>query len=327
MGAASEPYEELEQLLARLEKSGEKSLKFAELERFGALYRSAAADLSRARDSALEPRRARYLDALVRRAHFALYAPPKRGLRPLWTLFTAGFAQTFRATLRLQALSLVLFAVGAIAGYIATAGRHELAYPLLSLMFPAEVVQTLIDSEAARTEYITAGQDSGTFARSGFALALAANNTRVALVSFAVGIAAAVPTILIQVLNGAVLGSMAALFDQNGVNLSFWAWILPHGVPEILALCVAATGGLLLGRALIDPQGRPRREALVRAGAVAAKLIGFAFVLLLYAAVIEGYFRQIELGLAPRFALAAFNAIALGLYLRYAGGTNNTGSR
>ncbi len=314
-------YEELEQLLARLEKSGEKSLKFAELERLGALYRAAVSELSRARDAKIDPRRTRYLDALVRRAHFAIYAPPKRGLRPLWSLFGGGFARAVRETKTLQLLAFFLFAAGSIAGYLATSQHHELAYAFLSLMFPAELVQALIESETARAQYITTGQASGAVARSGFALALAANNTRVALVSFSVGIAAGVPTILIQILNGGVLGSMAALFDQDGLNLAFWAWILPHGIPEVLALCVSAAGGLLLGRALIDPQGRPRREALVRAGAVAAKLIGFAFVLLLYAAVIEGYFRQFDIGVGPRFLLAAFNAGLLSLYLAYAGRT------
>lgn len=317
---------ELEALLLRLEKKGEKGLSFAEVERLGALYRGAAAQLARERARGIDPARTRYLDALVRRAHFAIYAPPKRGLRPLWTLITGGFAAAYRETWRLQALAAALFAVGAIAGYFATLRRLEVAYPIMSLMFPAEVVQGLIESEETRTAYITAGQAMGFGARSAFAAALAANNARVALVSFAVGIAAAVPTVLIQILNGAVLGSMAALFDRRGFNVEFWAWVLPHAIPEVLALCVCAAAGILIGRALIDPRGRPRREALVAAGRVAAVLIGFALFLLLYAATIEGYFRQFAIGLGPRFALAALNATLLALYLRYAGRTN-AGSR
>lgn len=317
---------ELETLLARLEKGGEKSLSFAEVERLGSLYRGAASQLARARERKLDPARTKYLEALVRRAHFAIYAPPKRGLRPLWALITGGFAATFRQTLRLQLLAFALFAAGAIAGYAGTAHKLEIAYPILSLMFPAEMVQGLIESEELRTAYITAGQAMGFGTRSAFAAALAANNARVALVGFSLGIAAAIPTVLIQILNGAVLGSMAALFDRRGVNLDFWAWVLPHGIPEVLALCVAAAGGILVGRALIDPRGRPRREALAEAGAIAAKLIGFALLLLLYAALIEGYFRQFAIGVAPRFALAAFNALALSAYLYYAG-VDKTGSR
>lgn len=314
--------DELEALLRRLEKKGERALSFEEVERLGALYRGAAAQLARERERKLDPARTRYLDALVRRAHFAIYAPPKRGLRPLWQLITGGFARTFRETLPLQLIAFVLFLLGAVTGYVATGTAVEVAYPILSIMFPAELVQGLIESEDVRTTYITAGQGMGLGMRSAFSAALAANNTRVALASFATGIAAGIPTVLIQILNGAVLGSMAALFDKNGVNLDFWAWVLPHGIPEVLALCIAAAAGLLIGRALIDPGGRPRREALVAAGRSAAKLIGMAMILLFYAALIEGYFRQFSLGIAPRFLLAALNFSALGLYLAYAGRTS-----
>jgi uncharacterized membrane protein SpoIIM required for sporulation len=154
---------------------------------------------------------------------------------------------------------------------------------------------------------------------SAFALALVANNTRVAMMSFALGIAGGVPTVIVTLMNGALLGSMAALYDRQGVDLDFWAWVLPHGVPEVLALCVAAAGGLMLGRAVIAPGDRPRREVLVREGRRAAVLLGFALLLLGYAGVIEGYFRQFPFGNSPRLLLAAFNFVVLTAYLSVAG--------
>lgn len=311
--------EALESLLAQVEKSGERGLGIDALDQLGALYRQAAARLAEARRLGTDRARIRYLDALVRRAHFVIYAPPKRGLRPLQTLITGGFAVAFRETARLQALAAALFFVGALLAYIATQRSVEVAYPIMGLMFPAELVQGLIESAEVREAYITTGRSSGVGIRSAFALMLVVNNTRVGFMAFSLGIAAGVPTVLIQTFNGAVLGAMAGLYDRGGVDLAWWAWVLPHGIPEVLALCICAAAGLLIGRAVVDPQGRPRAQALVLAGRTAAVLITFAALLLIYAGIIEGYFRQFAVGNGPRFALAALNGLALALYLGFAG--------
>jgi uncharacterized membrane protein SpoIIM required for sporulation len=310
---------ELEALLSKLEKKGERHLTIGELDRMGTLYRRAAARLAEARRLEFDRARRRYLDDLVRRTHFAIYQPPKRGLRPLWSLVMGGFAVAFRETLLLQLVAFGLFLLGGAMAYVATRSHVELAYPLMSLMFPAEVVQAMIDSPEARTEYITSGRVLGLTGLSAFALALVANNTRVALSSFALGIAGGVPTVLITLMNGALIGSMAALYDRDGFDPSFWAWMLPHGIPEIVALSISAAGGLLLGGALIAPGDLPRREALVAAGKRASVLLGFAMLLLFYAGMIEGYFRQSPVGSEVRLLLATFNLVALAAYLGLAG--------
>lgn len=312
-------WQELEALLDELDRGGERRLSLDELDRLGQLYRRAAARLAEARRQGFDKARRRYLDDLVRRAHFRIYQPPKRGLSPLIGLVMGGFAVTFRQTLRLQGVAFALFLLGALMAYAGTQAHVELAYPLMSLMFPAEVVQGLIESESIRREYITTGRVYGLTGLSAFALALVANNTRVGLASFGLGIFGGVPTILIMVVNGALLGSMAGLYDRHGFDIQFWAWLLPHGIPEVLALTICAAGGLLLGRALIEPGPRPRREALVAAGRRAAVLLGLAILLLVYAGVIEGYFRQLSIGNGPRFALALFNLVILAAYLTLAG--------
>jgi uncharacterized membrane protein SpoIIM required for sporulation len=313
-------WEELERLLSRIEKKGERSLSFDEIERMGALYRQAAAQLADARERKHDVQRMRYLDALIRRAHFVIYAPPKRGLIPLLRLAAGGFARAYRETLGFQLIALALFFGGAIIGYVATMNHVEVAYPILKIMFPPDLVQELVESPEKRAAYITSGRAFGTGMRSAFTAMLAANNARVGLVAFAVGIAAGVPTAILVVFNGAVLGSFAALFDRPaGLNLNFWAWVLPHGIPEALALTICGAAGILVGSAFIDPKGRPRRESLVDAGRSAALLIGMALFLFVYAASIEGYFRQETLGIVPRFILAAFNLVVLVLYLARAG--------
>lgn len=324
--AEAEAWSELEGLLARLEK--QRPLSYQEIDRVAGLYRKAAARLAEARRRPEDRARLHYLESLVRRAHFVVYPAPRQGLYPVWALFLGGFALAFRRTGRLQGLAFVFFAAGALLAYVGVQQRVELAYPLLSALMPAETVQGLINSPEVRGYYITSGQGGGTGLSALFAAGLAANNTRAGMMAFAVGIAFGLPTILMSLFNGAVLGSMAGLYDRTGLDLDFWAWVLPHGVPEILALVICSAAGLSLGFALLDPKGRPRREALVEAGRGAMVLVGLALLLFLYAAVIEGWFRQLPLGRGPRFILAAVNFVLLSAYLGLAGrGADQASSR
>ena len=317
--AESAAWQELEGFLGRVAANGERSLSFAEVERMGALYRVAAARLAAAQRSDHDRRRRAYLESLVQRGHFVMYPPRSWGWAGLRALLLGGFARAFRRDLRLQAVALGLLVVGAVVGYIATLQRVELAYPLVGMMYPPDLLQALIESEEARRDFLSAGQGSGAGIRTAFAAGLVANNARVAFAAFALGVAAGVPTVLIQTFNGALLGSFAAIFARGDSALLWWAWVLPHAVVEIPALCIAAAAGLGLGLALIRPGVAPRREALAAAGRRAAVLIGLAVVLLSYAAVVEAYFRQSSLGSAPRLGLAAVNLLVVVGYLGLAG--------
>ena len=310
---------DLEALLAKVSAGGERALDFDEIERLGARYRHAAAQLAEARQAGWDRRRVAYLDSLVHRAHFVVYPAPRRRTWHPRRLLAGGFARVFRQTLRFQLVAFALFAVGALVGYLATLRHVELAYPLIGAMYPAELVQGLIESPQARSGFMHLGRDSGAGFRSLFAAGLVANNARVAFAVFALGIAAAVPTVLIQTFNGALLGSLAAVFDRAGTNLEWWAWVLPHAVPEVAALCVCAAAGLRLGFTLIHPGPHPRRDALAEVGTGAAALLGFAVLLLAYAAVIEAFFRQSGASVGARLALAVFNALLLAAYLGFAG--------
>ena len=312
-------HRELEGLLDRVAKDGERGLSVGDVDRLGTLYRHAAAQLAEARQRGWDRRRRAYLESLVHRGHYVIYPPPRRGLEPAFELVTAGFARAFRRTTRLQFVSLFLFVVGATVGYVATLAHVELAYPLVGAMYPADLIQALIESEEAQRSFLASGRAAGVDYQTAFFAGLVANNTRVAFALFALGIAAGIPTVLVQTFNGALIGSFAAVFDRGGFDAHWWAWLLPHGVPEILALCVASAAGMQIGLAVIAPGPHLRRDALARAGREAIVLVGFAVVLLAYAAVIEAYFRASTASLAMRYGLAALNAVALASYLAIAG--------
>ena len=136
------------------------------------------------------------------------------------------------------------------------------------------------------------------------------HNTRVGLLAFATGMLAAIPTVLLQLYNGLILGAFASIFLHDASLLPFLAWILPHGIPELTAITLCTAAGLQLGAAVAFP-GRRGRAALLRAAVPPALvLFGAALPLLLVAAVIESAVRQSAWGTAARLAVAALCLLA-----------------
>src|SRR3546814_11533140 len=62
--------------------------------------------------------------------------------------------------------------------------------------------------------------------------ALFTHNSQVALFAFALGFAFAVPTALLLVYNGLMLGAFFAVFVPKGLGGEFGGWLLIHGTTE-----------------------------------------------------------------------------------------------
>jgi len=140
------------------------------------------------------------------------------------------------------------------------------------------------------------------------------NNVLVAFFAFALGITLCVGTIVVLIRNALMLGLLAGSFQVVGNAGSFWALILPHGVLELTAICIAAGAGLRMGWALIDPGDRPRGRALrdeTREAVVVVIGVIPAFVV---AAVIEGFMTGTAL---PDVLEIAIGVGLAGLYVAF----------
>jgi len=115
------------------------------------------------------------------------------------------------------------------------------------------------------------------------------------------------------------LGAVAAVFANYGVNMQLWSFILPHGVIELTAICIAGGAGLWLGSALLLPGRITRREALVVRGREAVSLIGGTATMLVVAGMIEGFISPSDLPREVKLTLAALFALLLVAYLALAG--------
>jgi len=313
-----------QELLDRADQKGLADFSLAESETFFSLHRLITAQLVRSRTQGIDRARVRYLDALAKRGHHHLYPADYRVVPQIIELLKGGFAQAFRETLKLQSLAWFFILLGMWIGFRITLADSEYAYPLVGMMYPPEFIQNLIESPDARLSFLRTGRDTSAGTQTVFFTALFLNNVRAAFVAFTFGILAGVPTVFMLILNGALIGSVAALFHPSAdhFNLEFWAWILPHAIPELLAVCIAAAGGLKLGLALIDSGDLDRRSAVAQAGRASAPLIGLSIFLLLYAAMIEAFVRQSGLSSSVRFLISGFNLTALLAYLSFAGRTS-----
>ena len=303
--------ERFEALLDRCERLRAAGLPFDELGELGRLYRLHLARLARLRERDDDRDAIRHLNALSVRAHTFLYVPASapRGLGPLvreWLPDALG--RTWRA----QVLAWALLLGGAVVGGVLAARDPRALHALIppSMCHSPEHLDDLARSPAARAAFL-AREETPAALNALFGSALFANNTRVGLLAFATGMLAGVPTVLLQLFNGMMVGAFAAIFLRDPWPLDFLAWILPHGIPELTAVTLSAAGGLVLGGAVAAPGRAGRRAALAAAVGPALLLVGAALPLFAAAALVESFVRESTLGTAPRLGLAA--AFAAGL--------------
>ncbi len=306
-----------EGLLDRCERAGAGGLPFPELSELARLYRRHAALLARERQRADDPEALRHLNALCVRAYTQLYPSPPGEDRAAG----AGAGRVPLAvarTWRPQLLAWGLLVLGLVVGSGLARHDPEAVYALVpsSLGYSATHLDRLISSPEAREEFL-AREETPLEANALFGSLLFAHNTRVGLLSFATGILAGIPTILLQVYNGLLVGALGWVFFQDPLPLDFLAWILPHGVPEFTAITLCASAGLVLGAAVALPGRRRRRDALRDAIDPALLLVLASVPLFLLAALIESFVRESTLGTATRLAVAGTNFALLCSFLVY----------
>lgn len=309
---------ELEEVLATVDRGGLAALSAEQLYRLPALYRGAVSSLSVARAISLDRALVAYLDNLAARAYVTVYGAK----RSYWTAVTHFFLRRFPGLVwqmrRHLAVAVLLLVAGALTGYHLAADDPERYFALVPEAMaqgrePASSREELLDVLRGGDGRVgdEGGEEDGDEESSltVFASFLFTHNARIGMLCFALGFAAGVPVALLLFGNGVLLGAFAALHHRQDLAVELWGWLLPHGVTELLAVCLCGAAGLAVGQALVFP-GRARRlDALAAAGRRAAAVVLGSLALFFLAGLIEGYFRQLVLDDAPRYALAAATAV------------------
>jgi uncharacterized membrane protein SpoIIM required for sporulation len=229
---------------------------------------------TRYRDERLE----RYLNATVSQAHAAIYGAKPASLR--------GFVGYFGARYRR--------AIGETRPYILLMAALMVAVALVTTLWIStsrEAQAGLIPTAARETIRRATGERSGGLGLNPGTLSslILLNNVRVGFLSFALGITLGVGTAWVVIQNSLLLGSLAGAYHAGGKAFEFWSLILPHGLLELVAICIAAGAGIRMGWALVDPKDRSRGDALADEARGAVLVIVGVIPAFIVAAIIEGF--------------------------------------
>jgi uncharacterized membrane protein SpoIIM required for sporulation len=307
---------ELERLVARIEGDGLDSLGPDDVARLPTLYRATLSSLSVSRGISLDANLSEFLESLAARAYIAIYGAKRHPLKVAWSFLRQRFPAAVRAAHRQVALAALVMTLGAVTGQVLTQRDPARFYSFVSEGY-AQGRGPSSSTEDLRA--VLYGKRDAADLLAAFAMFLFTHNARIGMVCFAAGFAAGVPTLLALFANGLILGAFAGLYQDRGLGLEFWAWVLPHGVTELLAVVLCGGAGLVLADALLFPGRHTRRHALAVRGREAAVIVMGAVLMFLLAGLIEGIFRQAVHDVRVRVALASLTLCAWPVYFLRAG--------
>ena len=302
----AEDWTRLEALVAAIEGGRLKRLSDDDLLDIPVLYRSAIASLSVAREFALDRDLRAYLEALCARAHFALYgvhAPLRQRLRQFFAHDWPAAARALRWETLIAAL---LLAAGAVAAFLMV--RAEPGW-FAAIVDPglAQGREPGASADLLRESLYDGGGEDGL---SAFATMLFVHNSQVSLFTFALGFLFGVPTVLLVLMNGAMLGALFFVFWDAGLGMNIAGWLFIHGTTELFAICLAAGAGLRIGTAVAFPGRRSRLVAATEAGRTAGTAMMGVVLMLGIAGLLEGIGRQTITADAARFAIGGVMLLA-----------------
>jgi uncharacterized membrane protein SpoIIM required for sporulation len=313
--AASQPrWNAFAARLARAQQGGLRSLGEEGVREFVAEYRVLASDLARLRTAS----GGRAIDELfqlgrlVAAAHNLLYRDRRVPLRKaIRFLFTDVPREVRRSAAPIALAALLLFGPALIAT-IGVVRQPGLAAELL----PPGMLQRAEDG-VRRARNGEGYIDDPQLFRPVMASHIVANNVQVTFAAFAGGITAGLLSVVLLLFNGVSFGSVTGLYVSKGIGSLLLAFVAPHGVLELFAICVAGGGGFLIAAGLLLPGNRTRRDALVQNARRAVRLIAASTFLLVIAGTIEGFISPIEWWpLEGKLAVSALTALFLVVYLR-----------
>lgn len=290
----------LEGLVARAEKGGAQNLSFDEARDLAALYRQATMSLAIAREISLDKALLAYLEALAARAYLSVYAQQESLGGIVKRFFVESAPQAMRRSWTFILLGFLCMFLGALVGYLLYFESADWFY----VFVPGSLADGRgPDASTAYLRGVIYDEDPSTEGLGGFATYLFSHNTRVAIFVFGLGVFACAPAILLTIYNGLLLGAFFALHVDRGLGWDIGGWLSIHGVTELSAICIACAGGIKLGTGVLFPGERRRSEALRHEGRDALKLAMVAAVMLVAAALLEGFGRQLIQSMEARYVI------------------------
>ena len=291
-------------LLTRLEKRGAKGLSSEELLQLPVLYRATLSSLSIARATSLDKALLDHLEALSMRGYFLIYGVRQSRLDRMTRFFTRDWPLAVQAVWKETLIISLIIILGALTSWLLVTNQPEWYYNFVDEGMSggrdpratAEFLKSTIGHGKAATD-----DDGG--ALHVFATFLFTHNSGVSIMSFALGFAFGIPTMMLEFYQGISLGAMLAVFTGKGLGYDFGGWLFIHGTTELFAAALSGAAGLRIGAAVVFPGARSRLQAASDAGRTAGKVMVGVIIMLLVAGLLEGFGRQLITDTPMRYGI------------------------
>ena len=295
-------WQRLDAIVTAMEKGRLRRVSDEDLLALPALYRTVASSLAVARETTLDAATLAYLEALVQRAWFQVYGPRVGLWGWLRRFLGGGLGASVRAIWPDLLVALAVMVAGALAGWLLVSGDAEWYHALV----PAQFADARVPGASREVLVDTLFGHEGRDGLSIFAASLFSNNAQVAILAFALGFAFGVPSLLLLVHNMGTLGAMLWLYHREGLTLDFVGWLSVHGTTELFAILLAGAAGLHIGRSMAFPGERGVLAAAAEAGTRASQVMAGVVLMLVVAAMLEGFARQLIEDTGGRLAVGLF---------------------
>jgi uncharacterized membrane protein SpoIIM required for sporulation len=293
-------WQRLDGIVSRIERRGIGALTEKDLLMLPLLYRSALSSLSVARETSLDRALITYLEALCTRAYFQIYGVPNSFWSQLRDFFVRGWPQAVRGLWRETLASFLFTLAGALAGFLLVLHDPSIFYSIIPDSL-AGGRDPSASAEALRRTLYSEGKEQDWLVT--FATFLFTHNAQIAIFSFALGFAFAIPTVLLIVYNGLMLGAFLAVFAAKGLALQAGGWLFIHGTTEIFSIILSGAAGFRIGTAIAFPGRAARTDFAFAAGRQASVVMAGAVIMLILAGLLEGVGRQTILDDGIRYAV------------------------
>ena len=296
-------WKEMEVMLQRIETRSVRGLTDEEIIKLPHLYRSTLSSLSVARATSLDQSVVTYLESLSTRAYYVIYGSQQRLRDRIYNFFARDWPLAIQGAWKDVAASCFILALGALVGFVLVTNNPDWYYAFVSEGLagdrnPSASEETLRDS--------IYGYEDGDGSLAAFAASLFSHNSGVAILAFALGFAFALPTVILLLMNGLMLGAFIAIHTEKDLGFEIGGWLSIHGTTEIFAIALAGAGGILIGRAVAFPGEMTRMESMRSKAEQASIILGGVVIMLFAAGLLEGFGRQLIQNDWLRYGIGGF---------------------
>lgn len=290
-------WKELESFSQRINKKGIKSLPSRDIKRFLHVFRQCSHHLAYARTHYPNSSIVDYLNSLVGKCHNHVYAVKKVSSKQLFKYVFRGFPGLVREYKWFVISSFLFFFAGVLLSLLLVLHNSNNA----NIFLPANMIEGVKSGASGSGEWdypLVSSQ-------------IMLNNITVCLKAFVFGITLGLGTIYFLFANGIMLGALTGLFYLYGDPVKYWSLILPHGIIELTAIFISGAAGLIIAKSLLLPGEYKRIHSLINGAKKSVSLIIGVVLMLVVAAIIEGFFTPLNIPAWSKLEFAAATALIL----------------